>query len=144
MDIAPFVEVRVTQRFSAPADYVFSAWIDPAIARLWLFATASQPVTRLEIDARTGGSFCFIERSGGIDIEHAGAYIEFDRPRSLVFTLSERGRPLGQTRVIVEIVPTKTGCEVNLVHESVSPDQASRIEGRWAGMLYGLGTLLGP
>ena len=143
MDIAPFVEVRVTQRYGAPADKVFSTWIDPALAGLWLFATASRPVARLEIDARAGGSFCFVERSGGVDIEHAGEYIEFDRPRRLVFTLCERGRSPGQTRVSVEIVPAKAGCEVTLVHEGVPPDQASRIEGRWAGMLYGLGTLLG-
>jgi uncharacterized protein YndB with AHSA1/START domain len=143
MDTAPYVEVRVTQRFGAPAARVFNAWIDPAQAGLWLFATASRPVTRLEIDARASGSFRFVERNGGTDIEHAGEYIEIDQPRRLIFTLRERGLSSGQTRVNVEIVPLKAGCEVTLVHEGVPPDQASRIEGRWAGMLYGLGTLLG-
>ena len=143
MDTAPFVEIRVTQHFEASTDRVFDAWTDPAQAGLWLFATASRPVTRLEIDARAGGSFRFFEGSSGNDIEHAGVYIEFDRPRRLVFTLSGRGRSPGQTRVSVEIVQAKAGCEVTLVHEGVSPEQASRIEGRWAGMLYGLGTLLG-
>jgi uncharacterized protein YndB with AHSA1/START domain len=143
MDTAPHVEVRVRQRFSAPADHVFNAWIDPAQAGQWLFATASRPVTRLEIDARASGSFCFVERTGGTDIEHAGEYIEIDRPRRLVFTLSELSRSRGQSRVNVEIVPVETGCELTLVHEDVPPDQASRIEGRWTGMLYGLGTLLG-
>ncbi len=47
------------------------------------------------------------------------------------------------SRVVVEIVPVETGCELTVVHESVLPDQASRIEGRWAGMFYGLETLLG-
>ena len=41
-----------------------------------------------------------------------------------------------------EIVPVGTGCELTLVHESVLPEQASRTEGRWAGMLYGLDTIL--
>ena len=142
MDTAPFVEIRVTQRYGAPPDKVFNAWIEPAAAGQWLFATASRPVTRLEIEARAGGSFCFVERIGGVDIEHVGEYIEIARPRRLVFTLSDRGRSPGQTRVSVEIVQAKAGCQVTLVHEGVSPEQASRIEGRWAGMLYGLGTLL--
>jgi uncharacterized protein YndB with AHSA1/START domain len=30
MDTAPHVEVRVQQRFSAPAERVFNAWVDPA------------------------------------------------------------------------------------------------------------------
>jgi len=144
MDITPFVEVRVRQRFSAPADRVFNAWINPAIAGRWLFATASRPAASVKIDARVGGSFCFVERSGGVDIEHAGEYIEIARPRRLVFKLSEQERPRDLSRVAVDIVPVATGCELALVHESVLPDQASRIEGRWAGMLYGLGTLLNP
>ena len=143
MDIAPFVEVRVTQRFGVPANHVFDAWIDPAQAGLWLFATASRPATRVEINAHAGGSFRFVEKSGGNDIEHAGAYIEIDRPRRLVFTLSEQDCSRGQYRVSVEIAPVETGCELILVHEGVPPEQASRVEGRWTGMLYGLGTLLG-
>ena len=142
MDTAPFVEVRVTQRFDAPAERVFDAWVDPAQAGLWLFATASQPATRVEIDARASGSFRFVERNGDSVIEHAGEYIEIARPRRLAFTLSKHAHLRGHSRVAVEIAPVETGCEVTLVHEGVPPDQASRIEGRWAGMLYGLATIL--
>ena len=46
------------------------------------------------------------------------------------------------TRVTARIVPLKKGCELTLVHESVPPEHASRIEGRWTGMLYGLATVL--
>ena len=143
MDTAPFIEVRVTQRFSAPAGRVFHAWIDPATAGKWLFSTASRPVARVKVDARVGGSYCFVERRNGADVEHAGEYLEIARPRRLVFTLSEQKRSRDLSRVIVEIVPAGTGCELTLAHESVLPDQAGRIEGRWAGMLYGLGTILG-
>jgi uncharacterized protein YndB with AHSA1/START domain len=142
MDTAPLVEIRVRQRFSAPAERVLSAWIDPATAGKWLFATATRPAASVGIDARVGGAFCFVERRGGTDIAHAGEYVEIARPRRLVFTLSEQGRSRGPSRVVVEIVPVATGCELTLVHESVPPDQARRIEGRWAGMLYGLGTIL--
>jgi uncharacterized protein YndB with AHSA1/START domain len=144
MDTAAHVDIRITQRFDAPAEHVFNAWIDPAIAGKWLFATASQPVTRVEIDARVGGSFCFVERGNGADIDHAGQYIDIVRPRRIGFTLSRRSRSLDHSRVRVEIIPLDIGCKLMLHHEGVLSQDASRIEGRWAGMLYGLATILKP
>ena len=142
MDIAPFVEVRVTQNFSAPASRVFDAWIDPAIAGHWLFATASRPPARVTIDARVGGAFRFVERSGGIGVEYAGEYVEIDRPRRLVFTLASAQHLGDPARVAVDIAPERKGCRLTLVHAGVLGDEAPRIEGRWAGMLYGLRALL--
>ena len=132
--------VCVTQRYRASPQRVFDAWLDPRQAVRWLFATASRPAARVAINARTGGSFCFVERRGGSEIEHAGEYLEIARPRRLVFTLSEGSN--GSTRVSVEIVPVESGAEVTLVHERLPREQAERLEGRWSGMLYGLGTLL--
>jgi uncharacterized protein YndB with AHSA1/START domain len=143
MDIAPFVEIRLAQRYAAPAKRVFDAWIDPAIAGRWLFATASRPVPRVAIDARAGGDFRFEDRHRGKDVVHAGRYLELLRPRHLVFTLMEPERPRDRSRVIVDIVPAGKGCELSLTHQSVLPDRADRMEGRWAGMLYGLATILG-
>ena len=143
MDSAPYVNIRVTQRYSASAKRVFDAWLDPGMAGKWLFATASRPMARVEIDARAGGSFLFVDRQGGDAVEHSGEYLEIDRPRRLVFTLSMENSPKVITRVITEIVPLTKGCELRLVHEDVPPDHARHFEGRWAGMLYGLGTMIG-
>ncbi len=139
----PTAQIRVAQRFEAPPERVFDAWLDPEMASAWLFATASHPMARVEIDARVGGSFRFVDRQGGEEIEHAGEYLEIVPPRRLVFTLFMENSPRVATRVAAEIVPLKTGCELRLVHENVPPSHASRTEGRWAGMLYGLGTKLG-
>lgn len=143
MEAAPYVEVRVTQRFSAPADRVFNAWIDPAIAGKWLFATASHPIAHVEINARVGGSFRFEDRRQRGDEVQIGKYVEIVRPRRLVFTLSGRERRRNRTCVNVEIVPLGNGCELTLIHEGVSPHDASHTEGRWSGILYGLGVTLG-
>ncbi len=143
MDTGPSVEVRVSQRFDAPPERVFDAWLDPAMAGAWLFATASHPMTRVEIDARVGGSFRFVDRRDGEKIEHTGRYLEIVPPRRLVFTLFMENSPRVATQVAAEIVPLETGCELRLVHDNVPPAQASRIEGRWTGMLYGLGSRLG-
>jgi uncharacterized protein YndB with AHSA1/START domain len=142
MDTAPHVVVRVTQRFSAPAKRIFNAWVDPATAGKWLFATAWRSMSSVAIDARAGGSFRFEDRQDGEDVVQTGQYIEIVRPRRLVFTLSGEKRSRDMTRVSVEIVPLDAGCQLTLVHESVLPDNAARTEGRWTGMLYGLATVL--
>lgn len=143
MGRTPSVEVRVTQRFDASPERVFDAWLDPAIASAWLFATASHPIARARIDARVGGSFRFLDRRDPGETEYAGEYVEIERPRRLVFTLALERSSTAVTRVTADIVPRGRGCEVRLVHKNVPPGQASHTEGRWTGMLYGLGTRLG-
>jgi hypothetical protein len=46
------------------------------------------------------------------------------------------------TRVTVEIFPLDKGCELTLTHEKVSQEHARQVEGRWTGILYGLGVTL--
>ena len=142
MDTAPHVEVRVTQRFSAPAERVFEAWLDPGIAGRWLFATAWRPMTSVTIDARAGGAFRLAERLDGKGAVHTGRYVEIVKPRRLVFAISG-GKRSQAARVSIEFVPLPTGCELMLVQESVLPGDAPHTEGRWSGMLYGLAMLLG-
>jgi uncharacterized protein YndB with AHSA1/START domain len=107
MDASPHIEVCVTQRFSASAERVFDAWLDPKRAGKWLFATAACPMSRVKIDARVGGSFSFVDRQGSEGVVHAGEYLDIVRPRRLVFALSMENSPKVVTRVIAEIAPLK-------------------------------------
>lgn len=134
--------VRVTTVIEAAPDRVFDAWFDPGIAGKWLFATASRPSARVAIDARVGGAFCFVERTGGEQVEHAGVYVEIVRPRRVVFTLAGEKRSRDLTRVRVEIAPQDDGSRLTVFHDNVPPDRAGRVEARWTGMLYGLGVTL--
>ena len=137
--------VRITRRFRASRERVFDAWLDPAIAGQWLFATALRPMARVTLDARVGGSFCFMYRDNGQDIARTGNYLEIVRPRRLCFTLASENRKRAMTRVTVEITRLPTGCELGVTHEDVPPDCAVQTKNRWEGMLYGLGeTLRGP
>ena len=61
----PLPAVRVRRRFGTSPKRVFDAWIDPGVAGKWLFATASRPMTDVEIDARVPGSFRFADRRDG-------------------------------------------------------------------------------
>ena len=135
---APPTAIRVARRFRAPPERVFHAWLEPELAGRWLFATALEPMTVLDIDPRVGGSFRFAERRDDGRTEHTGEYVEIVPHRRLVFTLAMADRPHVVTRVIAEISPLKTGCELALTHENVPPECAGEIEARWTGVLYGL------
>jgi uncharacterized protein YndB with AHSA1/START domain len=130
------VSVKVTRRFDTPAERVFDAWLDPAIAGQWLFATPTGQMVRVEIDARVGGAYAIVERRDGEDIEHVGEYLEIDRPRRLVFTLIVPKFSEHPSVVRIEIVPRESGCELTLTHENVFPDYQTRTESGW-GMLLG-------
>ena len=60
--------VVVTRSLEAGAERVFDAWVVPAVARKWLFATPTGVRVRVEIDARAGGKFEIVERRDGVEV----------------------------------------------------------------------------
>jgi uncharacterized protein YndB with AHSA1/START domain len=134
--------IRVLRRFGAPVQRVFDAWLDPGVAGQWLFATALRPLERVKIDARPGGSFRFVERQNGEEVQYRGSYLALAPPRHLAFTLSMSDIPHAVTRVSVAFVPLQTGCKVILTHEKLPPHHAERAAARWTGILYGLAETL--
>lgn len=123
-------------------DRVFDAWIDPALASRWLFATPDGTNVRCDIDARPGGDFVITDRRAGEDVEHVGRYVELDRPRRLRFTFSVPKYSSVETTVTVDLAPAASGCEVTLVHEGVLPEWAARTEQGWRELLTRLDGLL--
>lgn len=139
---SPKTQVKVSHRFSASAERVFDAWLDPARVGRWLFATPTGTVVRVELDARVGGRFVIVDRRDGEDVEHTGTYLELERPRRLVFTFGVPKYSPEFDRVTVEIAPLGSGCELTLTHE-VTPQWAEGARGGWEGILDGLATALG-
>ena len=134
--------VQVTRRFSASAERVFDAWLDPNTAGKWLFATPAGKMSKVEIDARAGGSYLIVENREGTDVEHVGEYLEIDRPRRLVFTLKVPKYSQENTKVTVEIRALKSGCELTLTHEGVLPDYAASTTSGWNMILDQLAATL--
>ncbi|MDB6091895.1 MAG: hypothetical protein JWN85_4679 [Gammaproteobacteria bacterium] len=130
--------VRVSHRFNASPERVFDAWIEPAKAGKWLFATATGRIVRTEIDARPGGRFTIVDRRDGEDVEHTGQYLEVERPRRLVFEFSVPRYSREVTRVTIDIVPADGGCLLTLVHEGVFQEYVTRTEGGWKTLLTSL------
>jgi len=129
--------VRLTRHFDASPERVFDAWLDPAAAGKWLFATPTGQMTRVEIDARVGGKFLLIRRDGD-DVDHKGEYIEVDRPRRLAFTFKVPKYSSENTRVTIDIVPVGNGCNLTLTHEAVLPEWLDRTRQGWTMILDNL------
>jgi uncharacterized protein YndB with AHSA1/START domain len=137
--------VRLIRRFSVRPERVFDAFLDPALAGRFMFATPTGQMTKVEIDPRVGGSFAFVDRRDGRDVSHVGTYLEIDRPRRLVFSFAVGGVSSDPDRVAIEIVPLATGCELTLTHE-MKPEWAEyvdRTEAGWGMILQGLETAIG-
>lgn len=140
------VNVRVTRRFDAPAERVFDAWLDTRLIGQWMFGPTQrdEEIVSLDVDARVGGSFSFLVRRQGQDVDHVGTYLEISRPRRLIFTWGITGESAGESRVAIEIAPYGAGCELTLTHD-MDPkwaEYATRTAAGWTKMLDALARVL--
>lgn len=136
------VKAVVTQRFSASAERVFDAWLKPETLGTWMFGSKirDEEILHLKNDPRVDGTFSFLVRRGEHEIDHVGTYLEMDRPRRLVFTWGIAENLPETSRVVIDIVPQGSGCELTLVHEMAPKwkDFADRARGSWVKMLGAL------
>ena len=110
--------LTVTRDIAASPERAFDAWLDPAIARRFLFATPDGEMLTCEIDARVGGRGLIVERRASGDARHRIVFEEIVRPRRLAFLFAADPAEEGQwTRVTIEIVPTDTGARLTLTHQ---------------------------
>ena len=134
-------ELTVTHSYAAAPERVFDAWLDPAIARRFLFATPTGEMIRAEVDARVGGAFTFTDRRpemgpNGADVLHTGQYLEIDRPKRLAFTFGVPQFDPGFTRVVVDFAPAPGGgCDVTLTQSDVPAEWAEGSKQGWTMIL---------
>jgi len=131
--------VVVTHRYAASAERVFDAFLDPAIARRFLFATATGEMIEAEIEPRVGGRYAFTERRPDMgDVRHVGEYLEIDRPRRLVFTFGVPQLDPRMSTVTIEIAAAADGCVLTLTNDGVPPDYLDGNRDGWTRILDGL------
>jgi uncharacterized protein YndB with AHSA1/START domain len=147
MNQSPPVKAVVIQRFSASAERVFDAWLDPTLIGRWMFGpnVRDEQIVRLGLEPRVGGNFSFVVKRQETEIDHLGEYLEIDRPKLLVFTWATRDSLPDTSRVIVEIRPLEKGCELTLTHvmSSAWAEYLDRVTGSWQLMLGKLAGVLG-
>ncbi|HZI89916.1 MAG TPA: SRPBCC domain-containing protein [Candidatus Polarisedimenticolia bacterium] len=144
METRAHLRVAVQRAFRAPQERVFDAWLDPALARRFLFHVPDGEVVQAETDPREGGAFRIVDRRQGKDVDHQGIWLVIDRPRRLVFEFTAEGGP--RSRVEIDFAAPDTGGSlVTLTHE-LHPDWADfaqKDEEGWRTILNGLAAALG-
>ncbi|MBI1319162.1 MAG: SRPBCC domain-containing protein [Candidatus Hydrogenedens sp.] len=139
------VLVEVERGFRSPPEQVFDAFLEPALAGRFLFATPDGEMVRVEIDGRVGGRFVITERRAGEDVEHMGEYLDVDRPKRLAFTFSVPKYADTADQVSIDVVPNEGGCKVSLCHAmpAAYAEYTEQAREGWGKILDGLAAVLG-
>jgi uncharacterized protein YndB with AHSA1/START domain len=143
----PPVKAVVTHRFTASAERVYDAWLDPHWIGRWMYGPAvrDERIVRLGLEPRVGGRFSFVVDRQGTEIDHVGEYLELDRPQLLVFTWGTRDSLPDTSRVVVEIVARADGgCDLTLTHimGAAWAGYTDKVAASWRKMLAALATAL--
>ena len=127
--------VTVTRRFAVSPERVFDAFLDPAIAGKFMFATPTGEMVRVKIEPRVGGAYTFVDRRDGEDIEHAGQILELDRPKRLVFQFAVPKYDPANTTVALDITADGTGALLTLTHQGVDDAYLEQTGKGWTMIL---------
>lgn len=131
-------DLSVTKEVDAPPQRVYDAWLDPLVARKFLFATDTGVMVRTEIEPWVGGRFIMTDRRNGEDFEHVGEYIELERPKRIVFDFWLPKYSEQRTRIEVDIADRGSSSLVTLTHRDVPSDHRDKARGGWTTILDAL------
>jgi uncharacterized protein YndB with AHSA1/START domain len=133
-------EFSITHTYQAAPERVFDAWLNPATARLFLFATPAGEMIRAELDARVGGAFTFVDRRPDMgDVLHTGEYLEIERPRRLAFTFGVPQFNPDMTTVVLDFAPAPGGgCVLTLTQKNIPAEWADRSKEGWTKIIASL------
>lgn len=123
------VVLTLTHDYAASPETVFDAWLTPATAKRFLFATPEGEMQTCAIDARVGGRALIVEKREQGLAEHHLQFVEIDRPARLVFLfracMAGEGAEEGEwTRVTLDFAATATGTRLVLTHH-MDPEWAA-------------------
>ncbi|WP_340645941.1 SRPBCC domain-containing protein [Phenylobacterium sp.] len=127
--------VTVTRRFNVTPEQLFDAFLDPAIAGRFMFATPTGEMVRVDIEAKVGGAYTFVDRRDGEDIEHVGQILELDRPHRLTFQFAVPKYDPTNTTVRLDITADGIGSVLTLTHEGVDDAYLEQTGKGWAMIL---------
>ena len=132
--MAPSIEVR--RRLAAPVDEVFRWWTEPPLMERWMAPVGDVQAT---VDLRVGGAFRIVMSGVGMVIQHAGTFLEIERPRRLVFTWSSPHT--GPHPSIVSVDLTSAGndtTDLRLLHTELPEEVSDSHRHGWGAMLQRL------
>jgi len=128
----PLVVRRV---IAAPAELVFRAWSDPAVASRWGWGKAYDTIA-LELDCRPGGAWRheIRNRESGETFWFEGVFREVEPGRRVVHTFqwrSDRGYRQDESLVAVELLPRGAATEVVITHTLLPAESVADTDTGW-------------
>jgi len=135
MAISETGSIRVSRRLPTTQPRAFDAWVDPLVARQWLFAKPAGEIVRCDIDARPGGTFVITDRRGGEDVEHVGTYVEVARPWRLAFRFGVPKYSSEESSVEVTVEVADSGADVTIETRDVPAEWREQTEQGWRELL---------
>ena len=133
--LAPTERVlTITRVFDASRDLVWKAWTDQEQAKHW-WGPRHHPSTHVEIDARVGGKWRFVNKHPKGEAEFYGVYKVIDPPGRIVFT--EIYAPFPDAESIVTAVFTEENGKTRLTASCTYPSREVRDTVMKSGMEKG-------
>ena len=139
------IRLHVAHTYKAPPCAVYDAWFNPEMAKRFLFSAEEGHIIRLEIDPHAGGHFLIVDRRPTGDAFYYGVFLELQRPRRMVFSLSVEEHDHNPERVEIDIELLGNGSRLTLIHEMCAEwsDFEEKTRQGWAQVLEGLDRELG-
>ena len=138
-NIPPPIQVTVSKTLTAPPEQIFDAWLSAKMIGRFMFGPGvrDEEIVRLRTDAVVAGTFSFVVRRQGQEIDHIGRYLSLDRPQHLAFTWGVAPETSGSSQVRIDLVPLPGGTQLTLVHELAPAwaDYEERVRAAWTKML---------
>jgi uncharacterized protein YndB with AHSA1/START domain len=110
-------ELHISRSLPASPEGVWRAFTDPDALAAWFWPTRFAPA--VAADVRPGGRYRIDGPGAGIAV--GGEYVAVNPPRRLAFTWQWDGEST-QTRVTVELTPSRTGTDLALTHQGFAGD----------------------
>ncbi len=111
------IKVQAIRRYDCSAERIFDAFLDPAQAGKFMFATPTGKMVRAEVQPHVGGKFVFVDRRPNGDAERFGTFVELTRPKRIAFRFAVQKDAKEADLVTVDITPRDKRCEVTITHE---------------------------
>ncbi|WP_077488039.1 SRPBCC family protein [Sinomonas mesophila] len=130
----PYIDM--TREFEAPRERVFRAHCDPEIFAKWI-GPERLSTTIEHMEARTGGSYRFVQREGEHEYAFRGSFHEVTEPSRVVMTFEFEGAPGNvelDTSTFIALPDGRCRLEIHSTYESVAARDAMLQSGMETGV----------
>ncbi|WP_233254217.1 SRPBCC family protein [Salipaludibacillus keqinensis] len=114
--------LTMTRQFSASADSLFDAWMNPEKMKKWFF-TMEQTNQVANNEPHVGGTWEIVDHRDGTDYRAIGEYIEVEPLNKIVLTVKMPQFSDSEDRMTVDFIPLEQGCEMVFTHVIFVPHE---------------------